>query len=265
MIWRSSMHRTRPRDRKSSTRPSDPCNKPAGPLFVLVMIVSTTPGSELDTFHDDPTSSYERCRIEGFSLFVNPRLHDHPVEGGQAMDELNKQLANVARVVPSAALAKLRQIPIWIEWEETPGLGEFHWDSATLTRQHRNTQKSRSVKITNARHLVEWAKVQPWAVLHELAHGYHCTVLGQDDQAVIAAFDQAMASGKYDQVEYALGGKKPAYAKNNRYEYFAELSEAYFGKNDFEPTNRDELARFDPVGERLMRSVWGDLQAAKAP
>ena len=233
-------------------------------LLVAIILGETTPGSEGETFHNDPTASYERCRIEGFSILVNPRLHAHPVEGGRAMDQLNKQLGSVVQVVPPAALAKLRQIPIWVEWDETPGLGEFHWDPTTLSRQHRNTEKSRSMEIVNARHLVEWAKVQPWSVLHELAHGYHCTVLGKNDRDVIDAYQQAMASGSYDQVGYALGGKKPAYAKNNRYEYFAELSEAYFGKNDFEPYQKEELARFDPVGYQLMRSVWDNPQPKPA-
>ena len=232
-------------------------------LFPLILGGATL-GSEGETFHNDPTASYERCRIEGFSILVNPRLHAHPVEGGRAMDQLNEQLAGVARVVPPKALAKLRQIPIWVEWAETTGLGEFHWDSDTLSRQHRNTAKSRSVEIVNAGHLVEWAKVQPWSVLHELAHGYHCTVLGKNDPAVVDAYQRAMASGKYAQVGYAQGGEKPAYAMNNKYEYFAELTEAYFGKNDFEPYDNAELARFDPVGYRLMRSVWGEPQAGPA-
>ena len=39
---------------------------------------------------------------------------------------------------------------------------------------------------------------------------------------------------------------------------FAELSEAYFGRNDFYPFTRKELEKHDPAGYRLMRETWGD-------
>ena len=43
-----------------------------------------------------------------------------------------------------------------------------------------------------------------------------------------------------------------AYALNGPNEYFAELTEAYFGKNDFYPFNRDDLKHHDPDGFRLV-------------
>ncbi len=225
--------------------------------FLLVGLCGIAVGSDGETFHNDPISTYEQCRIAGFTVLVNPRLHEHPLDGGAAMDELNHQLINVARVVPPAVLARLRKVSIYVEWAETPGLGEFHPDDRTLIEQHRNPRKAHAVEIVNARHLVEWASIQPWSILHELAHSYHFLVLGQDNRAVTQAFDLAMASRKYDKVEFASGGTRPAYALKNRFEYFAELTEAYFGKNDFEPTNKVELAQFDPTGYKLMKEIWG--------
>jgi hypothetical protein len=49
----------------------------------------------------------------------------------------------------------------------------------------------------------------------------------------------------------------------NPKEYFAELSEAYFGKNDFYPFVRGELKVHDPVGYRLMEEAWGKLRDGK--
>ena len=71
------------------------------------------------------------------------------------------------------------------------------------------------------------------------------------------AYNRAMKSGRYDRVAYIQGGKRPAYAKSNKAEYFAELTEAYFGKNDFEPYTNLGLEQFDPVGYQLMLDVWG--------
>ncbi len=65
-----------------------------------------------------------------------------------------------------------------------------------------------------------------------------------------------MKSGSYDWMVYIQGGKRPAHAKNNKAEYFAELTEAYFGKNDFESYTKLGLEQFDPVGYQLMLDVW---------
>ena len=37
---------------------------------------------------------------------------------------------------------------------------------------------------------------------------------------------------------------------------FAEISEAYFGTNDFYPFTRAELAAYDPVGYAMLEQVW---------
>lgn len=42
----------------------------------------------------------------------------------------------------------------------------------------------------------------------------------------------------------------------NEKEYFAELTEAYFGKNDFYPFTRAELKTHDPKGYRMIEAVW---------
>ena len=45
---------------------------------------------------------------------------------------------------------------------------------------------------------------------------------------------------------------------NNKKEYFAELSEAYFGYNDHEPLERNALKNFDPIGFKMVQTVWGN-------
>ena len=43
---------------------------------------------------------------------------------------------------------------------------------------------------------------------------------------------------------------------NSPTEYFAELTEAYFGRNDYEPFDRSGLRAFDPLGYAVIESVW---------
>ncbi len=50
--------------------------------------------------------------------------------------------------------------------------------------------------------------------------------------------------------------QQKAYALTNELEYFAELSEAYLGKNDFYPYNRKQLEQYDPDGYAIMKNIW---------
>jgi hypothetical protein len=40
-------------------------------------------------------------------------------------------------------------------------------------------------------------------------------------------------------------------------EFFAESTEAYFGRNDFQPFDRDELKAFDRSAYRMVEKAWG--------
>ena len=71
----------------------------------------------------------------------------------------------------------------------------------------------------------------------------------------------AKAGGKYDSVQRWTGTKfadKPekAYAMTNAQEYFAEGTEAYFGRNDFFPFDRQELKEADPELFGILADVW---------
>ena len=48
-----------------------------------------------------------------------------------------------------------------------------------------------------------------------------------------------------------------AYALTNAQEFFAETTEAFFGRNDFFPFTRDELRRHDPETFALLAKLWG--------
>ena len=46
------------------------------------------------------------------------------------------------------------------------------------------------------------------------------------------------------------------YALTNHKEFFAEMTEAYFGVNDFFPFNRAELKEAEPEILSLMSIIW---------
>jgi hypothetical protein len=106
------------------------------------------------------------------------------------------------------------------------------------------------------RNFIDWQADQPFMVLHELAHAYEDLYLSEMQSKIVAAYESAAASGKYEKVLDVRGARRRHYAMNNKTEYFAELTESYFGKNDFYPFTREELKEFDPTGFKLMREAW---------
>jgi hypothetical protein len=96
-------------------------------------------------------------------------------------------------------------------------------------------------------------------VLHELAHGYHHRFLGGYENPEIAAVYRRAVEGKsYESVLHWDNKMARAYVLNNPQEYFAELTEAWFGTNDFYPFVRAEVTKHDPEGAKLLRKLWGD-------
>lgn len=232
------------------------------PLALLVLLLAS--GSVGAGF--TPTANYRARTVAGFTVLVHPELQKHPKEAAEALKELDTQLRNIARVLPKETLAVLQKVRFWLEWEKKKdGAAEYHGSAEWLKQHGYNPDKAKGIDLCNARNFVKWSREdQPWLVLHELAHAYHNQVLGENNTAVRAAYTQAMERKLYDSVAYVRGGKLRAYAATNAYEYFAELSEAYFGKNDFYPYTRAELEKHDPVGFQLMRKAWDARVVAKS-
>jgi hypothetical protein len=208
----------------------------------------------------DPIEKYSKREIRGFTVLVNPEVEKHPEEAKAAFAELEAQLGKVCEVVPEKPLAALKKIRFWVEWEaKKNGAAEFHPSAGWLKNNGYNPDKVRGVEINNLKNFVAWSKkTQPWMVLHELSHAYHFTVLGDKYEPLHAAYKQAMERKLYESVEFVHGGKRKAYAATNAAEYFAELSEAYFGKNDFSPFDRAELEKHDPAGFAMLKKAWGE-------
>ncbi len=207
---------------------------------------------------NQPLSAYARRDVRGFTVLVHREALSHPAEVREALQELEEQIRHVIRVVPSGALWQLRHVRIWLEWENKPnGAAEYHPSAEWLREHGYNPEKAKGIEISNARNFVRWSRgEQPWMLLHELAHAYHHQVLGYENRMVLIAYQHAMRRGLYEQVEYVRGGKQKAYATTNVQEFFAELSEAYFGKNDFYPFTREDLAKHDPVGYKMVEQAW---------
>jgi len=133
----------------------------------------------------------------------------------------------------------------------------FHVSDKWLKSNSMNPEKAGGVELANCRNFLEWTHAQPWMVLHELAHGYHHLKLGVDHPEIRACLAAAREAKLYDSVMHISGRKRKHYALTNETEYFAEMSEAYFGTNDFYPFVRAELLDADPRIFKVLEEVWG--------
>jgi hypothetical protein len=242
-------------------------------MLILALLVTLWPrGAILGAHHADrktpydPTGDYVKRRIEGWEVLVNKRLlaREQAELRGQTLKLLGDHLYRITRAVPAEALAKLRKIPIWVELAHPRHPCMCYHPSADWLRRHdMNPEKAGAVELANARNFLAWTHTQPWMVLHELAHGYHHQVLGFEHAEVRACYEQAVKSKTYDSVLHISGQRRRHYALTNAQEYFAELTEAYFGTNDFYPFVRAELKRHDPRMFELLEKLWGVHKSGK--
>lgn len=79
----------------------------------------------------------------------------------------------------------------------------------------------------------------PAKIFHEMAHAWHYGKRGQFYSPILDAYNNAIENNLYINVRREDGKVMSADALRNEYEYFAELSETYFWRNDFFPYNRN--------------------------
>jgi hypothetical protein len=200
--------------------------------------------------------------VVGWTVKVSAAFQrSHPQLAEQALALLREELAAIARTVPSQRLASLRQATIWLDERVPSGPdGEkapvFHRDRTWLERHGLDPDMAGGVELPNAQTFLDSYSWEPWVIMHELAHSYQHRVLGDGNVLILAAYRHARAMHLYESVGHYDGTMRRAYALENEREYFAELTEAYFGRNDFYPFTRPELQAYDPQGYALMRQVW---------
>lgn len=231
---------------------------------MALLLLGTSAGSqdphEVPSPMSQPTPR-RRIDIEGWQIHVEEALFEkHPATAEAALEELRVQLYHLRRSVGKEPLSKLRSVPIFLGIEDEHGKHPcacYHPSREWLRTNGYDPAKAGAVDIANAQTFLAWTHAQPWMVMHELAHAYHHQVLGHDQAELIAAFQAAVESKRYEDVLHISGRQQRHYALTNVQEYFAESTEAYFGTNDFEPFVRAELQRFDPTAFALLKKIWG--------
>jgi hypothetical protein len=199
---------------------------------------------------------YEYGELEGRPIYI--ASHFRELDRSLLQECLNflaSTLHDLASKVPNSAWSKLRNVAIWLEYEDVAFRGGcYHESREWVVANGYEPSKAGGLQFT--KNLFLWRHEQPMLLMHELAHVYHHRVLSYDDQTIIAAYERAKASGKYNSVRRNSGEIGPAYAMNNHKEFFSELTEAFFGENDYPPFTRQDLRALDPESYDVIEAAW---------
>ncbi|HWI56378.1 MAG TPA: metallopeptidase [Bacillota bacterium] len=214
-----------------------------------------------------PTARTVR-QIEGWTVRVDDRLLTGPDEmlGRRALQLLEAKLADITFVVDQPHLVRLQAIPIVLDLNHGKlHAMQYHPSPAWLEAHGYATNLAKCVHICEAADFVAPRQIneQPWVVLHELAHAYHDQVLGFEEPRITQAYERFKRSGHGEKALLFDGTCTRHYGLTNPKEFFAEMTEAYFGLNDFYPFNRAELMTAEPEIYQLLQNLWGPVQTAR--
>jgi hypothetical protein len=212
-----------------------------------------------------PTSRTERT-IEGWTVRIDDRFFQSPNTElcVRVLKSLEARLADINAVMQPDRLEKIHRVPIVLDLTHGKlAPMQYHPSREWLVDHGYAADLARCVHIPRGTELLEprQINVQPWCLLHELAHGYHHQVLGFDDPRIIAAYKKYKVSGHGDSTLLVTGQHVRHYALTNEKEFFAEMTEAYFGVNDFFPFNRAELMTAEPEIYKMLLEIWGAVKA----
>jgi hypothetical protein len=232
---------------------------------LLLVLLALEPGNVAP--EPAKPSAHEVRQIEGWQVHVDTRLlAPQPQETAQgALEILQRRLADVRLILPPESVARLQQVPIWLD--ATHGKlkpAQYHPSEGWLTANGYSVGLAKAVHIPDAGLYagVRHQRIQPWSILHELAHAYHDQVLGFEHAEIKQAWEAFRDSHKYHKTLHIEGGLTQHYALTNQKEFFAEMTEAYFGVNDFYPFNRAELKQAEPALFERMGRWWSTPSTA---
>ena len=231
-----------------------------GDALAKGMIALLAPPAKEPAEPAKPTAHTDR-KLEGWTIRVDDRLLNGPdaALGTRALRFLEAKLSDIKVVVPADKLEKLQAVVIVLDLSHGNLRSmQYHPSAGWLKANGYAADLVKCVHLPRAADLPTRRNIneQPWVILHELAHAYHDQVLGFDEPRIREAYEKYKKSGRGDKTLLFNGKRVKHYALTNPMEFFAEMTEAYFGVNDFFPFNRAELKESEPEIYELLADVW---------
>ena len=199
--------------------------------------------------------------VEGWKILVDDRLLAPPDAdtGTRALKFLEAKLVEIKAVVPAERVKELQTVAIVLDLNcGKLGAMQYHPDAGWLKANGYSPSLAKCVHLPQAADLPTRRNIneQPWVILHELAHAYHDQVLGFDDPRIMEAYERYKKSGHGEKALLYNGQKVKHYGLTDQKEFFAEMTESFFGVNDFFPFNRAELQEAEPELFALLTRIW---------
>lgn len=213
---------------------------------------------------DEPArlpTAHQTKSLQGWTIRVDERLlsGEHEQLGVETLNLIDRRLADIVLVVPKDQVERLRKVVIQVDSSHGKlTSAQYHPSAGWLKRNGYSESLAKVVHIPVAREFISLGhqRIQPWSLLHELAHAYHDQVLDFENEEIKAAYARFKERGAYESVLHTAGKKQRHYGLTNEKEFFAELTETYFGMNDFYPFNRAELETVEPEIAALLKEIW---------
>ena len=160
--------------------------------------------------------------------------------------------------MPVSSLDKLKNISIWLEFENNavPYMA-YHDSKDALKAKGLNPDKLNSIEIGSSNNFTRWQEFQKYILLRYMAYAYYDKYLQSQKSRVDSAYGKILNDGKYTSVLRFDGKKVRHPALNNAKEYFARMTESYYGLSGHYPFIQFELHQYDPDTCDLMTKLWG--------
>ena len=138
---------------------------------------SGTPQAEVELIRIE----HKVREIEGWRVHVDTSLlqGEHQEIGTLALRLLGQRLHDIVLKLPEGPVARMREVPIFLDRNHPMGNNHYHPDQDWLVERGYDPALTRAVQITHARTLIREARNpnSQSVMLHELAHAYHDQVL----------------------------------------------------------------------------------------
>lgn len=206
-------------------------------------------------------TAHRNQELEGWTIRVDKRLFE-PQNAAlrvRALRFLEAKLSDIKAILPADKVAQLQKVRIVMDLTHGDlGSMQYHPSAEWLTANGYAADLARCVHIPVAADLPTPRSIneQPWVILHELAHAYHDQILTFEDPRILKIYENYKKSGHGDATLLYDGRRVKHYALTDHKEFFAEMTEAFFGVNDFFPFNRAELMTAEPEIYATLKAIW---------
>lgn len=225
---------------------------------------SSQPASQTEVNFRVPRREYVAVPGEWKILVERSLTQQDSKLASAAQQKLAQSLDEIFAVLPRGPARQLESVTFYLMWgDKSPDGGHrsgmrYVGKGGAKNRPLWDPAWKHAIVIYSAHNLLYldeiWSKK---ALMHELAHAWHLMNWPARHPPILDAYNAAKAAGLYLRVKDHKGKLiDKAYATKNQLEYFAEISAMYFVGGNYYPFERSRLVRYDPVGTRLVVSLW---------